>query len=477
MHQAKRNVQVVAKYLLITTVVAIPLLLLGDRIVAGLFLSILGTALLCFAVMRFQADPTVAAILLLACGLFRSPYGFAKPIDIFFVLVIGASFFMRQHRKRMFGQDRTSRNFVYFMCALYALSSLFSALTRRGAPNDIYLDLRPGLYLLTLPLLLSIFSSDAQRWEKALRITVALFSAIALVQFVAGVGFIGTVGDLETLGDVTEGITRVTSPANYFVGLFLFLTLSRWLSYGKISVIDIGISVSGLATLAVSFGRGFWYTTILGVLIVLMLARGKGRLRSALLIVFAIAALAIVLEVFSSSAFLASLTDRFTSVGKEVDHGDSLGWRDMENFYALKSLGESAPLYFLGVGVPYKPVLIDMDLFATQQIYIHNTYLGLLMKLGGFGLIAFLWYLAVMARRIIALLSSKGYRHLATALLAGLVQFVAVAVTQPAFIDTSGVVYFCFLAAGISIAFHAHRAERLARNSAYIAPTSAGMPQ
>lgn len=467
MHQSRQAARSAAKIVVVLVLVVIPLLL-GDRIVAGLILGLLGVALLGFAATRFRADPTIAVILFLVCGLFVSPLGFAKPVDLFFAFALGASIVVHRYKKRMFGDDRASRLFVYVMCALYAASGLYSTVTHLGALNDIYQDLRPGLYLLVLPLCLNFCRADMRRWENVLRVTVALFSAISIAQFVAGVGFIGAVGDVETLGNVTEGITRVTSPANYFVCLFLFVALSRWLSTGRISIADLAISAAGVVCLTISFGRGFWYTAILGFGIIVLLARGKGRLRSLVLIVLVAGALAGVLQTFASSAFVGTLMDRFTSAGKEVDHGDSLGWRDQEDFYAIKALADSSPRYFLGAGVPYKPVLIDMDLFANQQIYIHNTYLGLLLKVGPIGLAAVLIYFGVLLRRILFLLKSREYRWIARAFLAGFIQFVATSVTQPAFIvATSSVVYFCFLAAGISVVFRMRRDDRLRRKAEF----------
>ncbi|CAG2144398.1 hypothetical protein LMG31506_02997 [Cupriavidus yeoncheonensis] len=432
---------------------------IAGQAMALALIGAVGVVALGAAAHSFRKSPTAAFAIFLACGLFVSQFGFSKVADILAVAVLIASLVAHPHKQRIFQGDRATR---FFFFAMVALTIIATAITIKQGNfsdwNSVYIDARNMLYWLVLPVGISVCSYDGNRWHKLLTWIVTLFAGIALLQFVLGVGVVGRTEELETLGTVHSNVTRATSPANYFCALFVFVTVAVWAHYKRLRLRSFFVALMAIACLVVSFGRGYWFTTAAGIFVVFFFARPGAKIRMMFFGAVSILLIVIAAQVYSSD-FVDSLVERFTSVGAEVKSGQSLGWREIENDYAMRAIIAN-PLRGAGIGVPYKPALIDDDNFGTQRIYIHNTYYGLVLKLGVFGLIVFAWYLLVLMRRIIRILMSRKYGWLGAAYLASIMQFLAASVTQPAFTTTFGITFFCFLAVGVSITYRQLMAER-----------------
>jgi hypothetical protein len=207
-------------------------------------------------------------------------------------------------------------------------------------------------------------------------------------------GFEGTVGWLMGQG-MSFGSTTLTyiEPTANWLMLLLLLTIavavihrvptSIWVRWG---------SVFAFAALVLSFRRSFWIGAILGFILILLLATGRrgGRVMLPGLIIFVIAfgAAYVVAGPTNSNNPLQARAKALSPSQIQLNADDR--YRIEERRNVLKDLAQR-PIYGLGIGVPWVAHrAVSLDFNGARQ-YVHFLPLWYWMKMGIFGLIAYVW--------------------------------------------------------------------------------------
>lgn len=264
--------------------------------------------------------------------------------------------------------------------------------------KHVLADGRNFVYWLLVPLVVAISLSGVplRRFLMGLVILGYGIAFVLVAQHVTGVDLLsaGRTEELVTL-DRTTDVIRTTSPGIYVVALALMLVVARVLAGRLSAFFGVLAALPLVLGLLVTFGRGVWVATALGVLflaytidkrqvwkLVLLGAIGGGILAAGLW--------------FAKPETLDAAVARVSSVGAELERGSSAEWRYLENEYAVEHLMRS-PLVGVGLGGFAHPKLhprMDEDLLR----YVHNGYLYLAVKLGVFGLLVPLLIAVVVFR-------------------------------------------------------------------------------
>jgi O-Antigen ligase len=304
--------------------------------------------------------------------------------------------------------------FVFFLLVVAAL--LFE-LVRRGEPPRIPGALTYPLLFLLGALLLGVVNGKLSGAGRGAMISqIETVTMLALMPFVvvnalngrgavrnfalAGAvfavikGLEGTVGWAMGQG-MSFGSTTLTyiEPTANWLMLLLLLTLavavihrvptSAWLRWG---------SLFALAALVLSFRRSFWIGAILGFILILLLATGRrgGRVLLPGIIIFTLAGAAafVVAGPTNSSNPVQARAKALSPSQIQLNADDR--YRIEERRNVLKDLAQR-PFFGLGIGVPWvahRAVSID---FNGSRQYVHFLPLWYWMKMGIFGLIAYIW--------------------------------------------------------------------------------------
>jgi O-antigen ligase/polysaccharide polymerase Wzy-like membrane protein len=207
-------------------------------------------------------------------------------------------------------------------------------------------------------------------------------------------GFEGTVGWAMGQG-MSFGSTTLTyiEPTANWLMLLLLLTIavavihrvptSAWVRWG---------SLFAFAALVLSFRRSFWIGAILGFILILLFATGRrgGRVLLPGIIIFLIAfgAAYVVAGPTNSSNPLQARAKALSPSQIQLNADDR--YRIEERRNVLKDLAQR-PIYGLGIGVPWVAHrAVSLDFNGARQ-YVHFLPLWYWMKMGIFGLIAYVW--------------------------------------------------------------------------------------
>jgi O-Antigen ligase len=207
-------------------------------------------------------------------------------------------------------------------------------------------------------------------------------------------GFEGTIGWLMGQG-MSFGSTTLTyiEPTANWLMLLLLLTIavavihrvptSIWVRWG---------ALFALAALVLSFRRSFWIGAILGFLLILLFATGRrgGRVLLPGIVIFTIAfgAAYIVAGPTNSNNPLQARAKALSPSQIQLNADDR--YRIEERRNVLKDLAQR-PIYGLGIGVPWVAHrAVSLDFNGARQ-YVHFLPLWYWMKMGVFGLIAYIW--------------------------------------------------------------------------------------
>jgi O-antigen ligase len=156
----------------------------------------------------------------------------------------------------------------------------------------------------------------------------------------------------------------------------------------------LGVLGACLAGLFLSLNRNLLGGLALGLAVAVLVSPRKSRVLAALV---ATAAVILVLIPVEQSGALGSATpvlSRFSTLAKpsEVAGEGSLKQRSLENRLALQAIRHH-PLEGIGWGVSYGrrvTVVNGAQIRTTDQLFIHDLYLGLWMRTGLLGLVAYL---------------------------------------------------------------------------------------
>jgi hypothetical protein len=146
------------------------------------------------------------------------------------------------------------------------------------------------------------------------------------------------------------------------------------------------VLVAALVLIALSFNRNMVLSFLGAIAVVWCIAAPNGRLRAAL----ALTALAFLFPLALGVGADSELSHRFVSVGDlaSLRSDQSLESRDAETVAAISTI-RSHPVVGVGWGSPYSREVSNANP-KEPKLWIHNQYLGLWLKTGLVGLIAWL---------------------------------------------------------------------------------------
>lgn len=321
---------------------------------------------------------------------------------------------------------------LLYLLACVAASSIY---VRYFAPNPFLLaSYRVFVPLFAMPIVV-VCSQDADRTRTLVNgmLLIALAMAcIAMAQSMLNIRIMGgaRMDSPEGGADVARSFTGA---ATYLMGFGIFYMVNglvRPFGNGRgWYLLGILVVATGLA---MTFGRGVWVATGLGLLISASIYRGwRAGLQAALLAAGLLAVLLTGLWLAKPSAAEA-VVDRALSTAGELQNGGSFGWRQAENAYALKAIA-ARPWTGVGLGGEYKQTTASRGHFENETFYIHNAYLAYPLRMGlHAALVPFLFMMAFALVSARALRGSTGrLRAMGAALVGAFVVPCITSYTQP----------------------------------------------
>lgn len=343
--------------------------------------------------------------------------------------------------------------FIWPLVYLYACVLASVVYVKFFAPNASLLsELRGFVTWLILPLL--AYAVQTERQRRVLVYFVAGISVVVAVYVVTESLFHVSLLDNRTefLDSSNPDVTRSLAGGTTYLMVFTLLWSINALTKGTRwfpLVLPVAVIVAG--GIAVGFGRGVWVATAIGFFISTWLHKGvRGMVLSALLAAMALSVLMVTFWAVKPRMVDAML-DRALGVSQELKSGGSFRWRRIENDHALAAL-EKRPFTGVGIGGQYKNRVSAIATFATETQYIHNAYIGLMVKMGYHAILFPIWMVlafALCAKRLNkARDGGKGVdRGLFGATVASFFVPVITGVTQPEWINASGVAAICVMVA------------------------------
>ncbi len=288
------------------------------------------------------------------------------------------------------------------VCLAVLIVSIAVSAYSWGQRGFAYPLLRNFLPLTLLPFLPSVFAGRERiaRAERLFILFGVLIAAWIAIQAFTGTRLLG--GRLEDLGLMqTTGIARtVLWGPELLVILALLLiakngfrfVLSRWWPAPAVAILLLGLMGT--------YTRSFWIATVVATAALASFVGGiKGALRLA-----ALAIPTVLLAwgaVYVANPHIAeAAVDRAFGITREIESGDSFGWRGKENAMAMEAIAKH-PVLGIGLNGVYKPSISSRGHFEGEEVYIHNAYLYFQLKMGLIGSLIpliFLWLYLRLSR-------------------------------------------------------------------------------
>ena len=252
--------------------------------------------------------------------------------------------------------------------------------------KDILNEARPYLSWLLFPLLCLAVDSDnkKQRFKMGIFFLAIIVAMGVIFQSLTGDTILGkgqAVRDVYTLGDSDEGVKRSDTSGNFLmVGVLVYIFYSFSQRHIRRPILLVVAGIILVAGIGVGFGRGLWLSTIFAIPVLFFYSKASVYFRFSVGILIIFIILAIGVSIFKPD-YAASIENRFLSIVEEVESGSSFGRRTLENQYALQRI-EASPLIGVGIGGQVKPRDSESRGWEGESRYIHNTYVGIAVKLG-----------------------------------------------------------------------------------------------
>ncbi|MEY4750078.1 MAG: hypothetical protein RIQ60_2292 [Pseudomonadota bacterium] len=368
---------------------------------------------------------------------------------IFLTLIISA--FKRDSQRVLTNRWHIPIYALLFTGFLGVIVGIFFA---NSSAKDVVQEARVQLNWLIAPVAFLLINDKKalDRVINGILLLAFIISLAVLAQFFGGIKILGNarVEDLNTLNESFSDITRSTAGGSIYLVIFsLFFVCSTFtISRARIIYLFPLIGIFS-AAIIVSFGRGIWISTFLCALLLGgMLGRAKGLLvvliSSCAIAVFSVGGLSLVKPRMAEVAF-----ERLLSTAKEGQYNSSLDWRVVEAEYAIPRI-QSSPIFGIGFGTPYKPFqrLSGTESDVALMRYIHNSALGLWLKMGFGGLVIAVWLSIRVVRggwRLSRQEQGRDLFHIAAALTASFGVPLITSVTQPEWFTSTGVAFFALI--------------------------------
>ncbi|MFP5222105.1 MAG: O-antigen ligase family protein [Acidobacteriota bacterium] len=390
-----------ASRLFSTQAVVVVLGLLVGGLIAALGAGI-GVAAFAAAIFLLLSIRSIRPALLLAVGimmvfgreeLYKYDIPFAggglKPSDLLLAVVLGSWLIRVLVLNRTVLQLPKFFSFAVLVFLALAGASAAGAISEGIYFKDVLLELRPLLqYLLVFPLMAEF---DVQTLKKSIWILlgVSVFSSLRiLTNYALGVGEVLLYG---------EGIRVVLLELGaYLPPVILGFVFAM---YGVRPKTALGIGLLNLAALAVTFFRSAYLGLGAGLGFIFLVGEPAVRrvlIRLTVMIFLGGIILGIAHAMINPKAInpIESVVSRFLSLREYKDDISSI--HRLREWDAASFLIGKHPVWGNGLGTrvvfespQYDPEFKKLG-YQSNEIYVHNSYMWLLVKLGAVGLVSFL---------------------------------------------------------------------------------------
>jgi O-antigen ligase len=329
---------------------------------------------------------------------------------------------------------------------LVALISAITALAYKTAPaKDIFNESRPYFTWMLLPIFCLAIDTE-KRLKRFLILLMALALTLAtgvMFQSFTGIAIFGRGQELRQLWSIDGGVSdvlRSTTPGMFLMTgalIYLFAAYAKEQLRQPILIALLGAILTG--GLLVGFGRGMWLSLIIGLALLAFFSR-RASYFQLVLTCTAMATLVVSTLLIAKPEYLYAISDRFLSVGEEIESGSSFGRRKEENYYALQKIAES-PLVGVGLGGRYKPDSPESRTWPDQVRYVHNAYVKVAVKTGIPGILTASFLIIVLVGRSWSAARSGGQNPAVSfaVLWVILTTTIFTSMTQPNFVASNGV--------------------------------------
>lgn len=331
--------------------------------------------------------------------------------------------------------------------------SLVAYLFQGTQLRDILNEARVQIYwlMVLLPVIFVRSPRDLNRIMWGVVAIGLVLSTLVVLQFFTGMHLLenARVEDLRTMNTSYSDVTRSTAGGAIYLIVFPMCFLAARLVTRSLSPLIVLPLMAALAAgVIVSFGRGIWLSTVVALLFIAWRLGGVRSVQKLVVMLVIGVAVAVAGLAAVKPHMIDAAVERFTSTFEEGGNKSSLAYRFEENTYAYKKIA-SNPVLGIGFGTAYKPRL---DLFAdwSQVRYIHNSYIGLWLKMGLLGPLAAALLVYAVFKRGRVLLRRKGLDpkslSLGVAAMAAFTIPLFTSITQPEWMTVTGISYFALLA-------------------------------
>lgn len=319
--------------------------------------------------------------------LYMQVYGDISLLDLLVGLVVVSVFLdVLRHRRAVRLPGALTLPLV-----LLALAMIAGAVTGHAAGVSLRFSIFSEhvlAYLLLLPI--AVVNLDIDNSQ----ITRLLGGAMALAIVKAVLGLVEVSKHLGTQIEGSSTLTYYESTANWVIMIALLTLLVAVIVRGKPPLWTLLGSPLLIACLLLSYRRSFWIASVLGVLLVLLLATSPAGRR---MLVPAGLAVAAAIWLLGSIHFQSNLplVKRITSLSAsnlEANREDR--YRLDERANVLSEIGQH-PITGLGMGVPWQATAAPLSVeHEGGREYVHFAALWFWLKLGVLGLCAYVGLIA-----------------------------------------------------------------------------------
>lgn len=366
----------------------------------------------------------------------------------FFALFFGSWLFQKVFIKNE-ELVRNSREWWLVSFLILCFFSFATAFVAHGKMLQWFRDLVPFLTLLLYFPLVDVMRN--RRNAVLLLISFLLVAAIIGVQNIFN--YRENLRAAVYFWEIAGG-RQVANEAFFFSGIILLLGLFFHVSSLRLRIAFVGLLLFFGLTLIVTFSRGYWIGTILGIIVSFFLFDFRKKFAFVVsFAIFLIAALAIFYMLFGSTT---------TYLEKSIFMRASTISRMQGDVSLLNRLSEAKSLigyilrnpitgYGLGATFSYFNIIhfVTIDTF-----YSHNAYLFIWFKLGIFAVISFLGFYFANLRvcwKIFRSAGQKSERGILTAATAILIAMIPLSMSSPQFIQKDSLLVIALITSYVTV--------------------------
>jgi len=337
---------------------------------------------------------------------------------------------------------------MYFIGVTYSVGIKHDALGLAETRNLVgWIALPVGIYA---------FRWHFARMDMYLQVFAVLVALLLVAQTILGVRLIFADRSAELISKEFSDVIRGSAgAANYLLGYTMYYALGRAaIARRKIWwIVSFNLLALGLI---VTFTRGAWFAAFAGLITFFFMTRAHRKMMGALMMSALFALIMAAGLLVAKPHLIGAVGERLFSVTEEGKSGSSVGYRLDENKQALQAIARN-PIVGVGIGGEYKQHTGKHGMAVVEQgefSYIHNSYLGLAVKLGLLAIFIPFWLYRNLWREWIrhrpALYGRvEGLRLNLAAAMAAMSMYLVNNVSQPEWLRLGGLVVVSLIIAMI----------------------------